>query len=159
MEREAEETGRPPETKPTKDRGKTAEPGSRGSPQSGESLHREWENKARKKRRKRGREYGGGIKWTAHERGGRTGEDRGIPRWHLISLSFLLSFSLFPSFFLPINHSDFSLTNSFPAGGKKTVTIFLLSAISLFFLPPSSCLFSLSGLLLSLSLSLSLTHL
>ena len=43
----------------------------------------------------------------------------------------------FPPFFAPINHPDFSLTNSFPAGGEKTVTIFLLSGISLFLsLPP-----------------------
>lgn len=43
------------------------------------------------------------------------------------------SFPHFPSFFLPINHPDFSLTNSFPAGRKKTVTTLLLDNISLFF--------------------------
>lgn len=54
------------------------------------------------------RERWRGIKWTAHER--RTGEDRGIPRWHLISLSLLLFFSPFPSFFSP-NKSFWLLLN------------------------------------------------
>lgn len=158
-EAEAEETGRPPETKLTKGRGKIAEPVVRDH--SGESLHWKWENKVRRKGR-RERERGGEIKWTAQEKGWKDWRrQKDSPMASHLSLSFLLSFSRFPSLFLPINHSDFSLTNSFPAGGKKSVTIFLSSAISLSLSHSLLLLLSLSlsGLFRSLPLSHTQTHL
>lgn len=76
------------------------------------------------------------------------------------SLSFFLSISPFPSLFRPINHSDFSLTNSFPAGSKKTVIV-ALSAAALSFSPHFSCpcltWVPVWPVLLSLSLSLTYT--
>lgn len=139
-EAEAEKTGRPPETKLTKDRDRARCLGS----QSGESLHWKWENKVRRGGRWEN-ETEGEIKWTAQERGGKTGGDRGIPQWHLISLSLSCSPSPYKSLlFLPINHSDFSLTNSFPAGSRKKKkncnNLSLICYLSLSLTPSSSCL-------------------
>lgn len=90
-EAEAEETGRPPETKLTKGRGKKRRARCLGS--------HEWRKFARQVRGG-GREAEGETEWTAWERGGETGEDRGIPQWHLISLSLSCSPSpYFPPFF------------------------------------------------------------
>lgn len=93
MEREAEEIWTPPETELTKDRSKLR----------GRRLHTEdrifieiWGGKKVRRESKDGQRQRG-IKWTARERGGSTGEDRGIPQWHFIP------FSLFLAPLLPIS--------------------------------------------------------
>lgn len=94
MEREAEEIWTPPETELTKDRSKL--PGRR--------LHTEerifieiWGGGGKVRRGTKDGQRQRGIKWTARERGGSTGEDRGIPQWHFIP------FSLFLAPLLPIS--------------------------------------------------------
>ena len=100
----------------------------------------------REGRRRGGGGRGGGgrerIQWTARERAGRTGEDRGIPRWHLISLSFLLSFSLFPSFFCPNKSSWLLLNQLIPSRRRENCNNLSLIWYLSLSLTPSSCLFA-----------------
>jgi len=82
-------------------------------PESEDQTERKvFTEKSQNKVRERGitaRQRDGGIKWTAHKRRGRTGKDRGIPWWHLISLflALLLPISLLfcpnKSFWLLLN--------------------------------------------------------
>lgn len=151
MEREAEEIWTPPETELTKDRSKL--PGRR--------LHTEerifieiWGGGGKVRRGTKDGQRQRGIKWTARERGGSTGEDRGIPQWHFIPFSLFLAPLLPISLLFSPNKSFWLILNQLiPSRQLENCNNLSPTCNFSLSLPLSTCLCS-----CLVSLSLCITH-